>query len=82
LSGLDSVRSIKDSGMERAYEQYGYGLSSAGDHGRPPPHPISNHSHYSINDWNSTSYRGYGTDQVNLIARKSFQTQSWLSNLL
>lgn len=48
-------------GGERGYEQYGYPGSN--DHGRPPPHPAS--GHYSASgDWNPTSYRGYGSEQV------------------
>jgi hypothetical protein len=50
-------------GGERSYEQYGYGYPSSSDHGRPPPHPASGH-YSTTGDWNPSSYRGYGSEQV------------------
>ncbi|XP_046647838.1 mitogen-activated protein kinase kinase kinase 11-like isoform X1 [Daphnia pulicaria] len=77
--GFDSARMESSAyGAERSYEQYAYGYPSSSDHGRPPPHPASGH-YSTTGDWNPTSYRGYGSEQIR--APESLHTYENTGNL-
>ena len=69
--GFDPRMESNAYGADRSYEQYGYGYPSSSDHGRPPPHPASGH-YSTTGDWNPTSYRGYGSEQVETIDSRFF----------